>query len=586
MPSEIIKYTQHSLYESTLSAEISATDTEIKPVSIGTLQDGDVVMFTIEPKKSKKEICYGVWSAANAQLESCLRGLRLYGALTEVTANKQKHSKGAKIVISDHHGWHQEIKAAMNGIGFHEQVADLAALAAVTGMASYDLRYVQDQAKFYYYDGVAWQAQTTGAVSTATTTTFGTVKVADAPAGDATAITTDNTDRLLSAVNLTDLTDAGDSALHYHATDRARANHTGTQTAATVSDFNEAAQDAVAASIALGTHVAIDITYTDGSDKFDYAVKYDNSSIKINGSNQLYTSVPDIVDGTSVEDNGSNVIRVKADGIDTTHIDWGTGANQVSLDDVPNGSTYEKLTIAQVTDLTDAGDSTLHYHAADRARANHTGTQVLSTISDVTATATEINQALAGIDASVTQAHLDALCNGSTLSSIHFHSNSYSEDPGQLTTGNQTTQQDKTITVSPGIIGNAFSCIIDIGVCGSTWGTSSNDSVRRSSYFVSGSLEDSTIVIQSYSTYSNAGAYPTNYTVLNPFWSSAQNSSMGFGSATFAAPSISGSNTSGATASLNSITRSTTDLLFNFRGVKGGAASFDLLYGVRSICVW
>lgn len=42
----------------------------------------------------------------------------------------------------------------------------------------------------------------------------------------------------------------------------------------------------------------------------------------------------------------------------------------------------DKLTSVQLTDLTDAGDSTLHYHATDRARANHTGTQTASTISD------------------------------------------------------------------------------------------------------------------------------------------------------------------------------------------------------------
>ena len=34
------------------------------------------------------------------------------------------------------------------------------------------------------------------------------------------------------------------------------------------------------------------------------------------------------------------------------------------------------------TDLTDAGDSLLHYHASDRDRTNHTGTQLLATISD------------------------------------------------------------------------------------------------------------------------------------------------------------------------------------------------------------
>lgn len=36
----------------------------------------------------------------------------------------------------------------------------------------------------------------------------------------------------------------------------------------------------------------------------------------------------------------------------------------------------------QWTDLTDNGDTTIHYHASDRARANHTGTQTLATISD------------------------------------------------------------------------------------------------------------------------------------------------------------------------------------------------------------
>ena len=44
---------------------------------------------------------------------------------------------------------------------------------------------------------------------------------------------------------------------------------------------------------------------------------------------------------------------------------------------------YYHLTSAQHTDLTDVGDSALHYHATDRARANHTGTQLMATISDL-----------------------------------------------------------------------------------------------------------------------------------------------------------------------------------------------------------
>lgn len=57
----------------------------------------------------------------------------------------------------------------------------------------------------------------------------------------------------ISDVNATDLTDAGDSTLHYHATDRSRANHTGTQTASTISDFSTAADARIAAATATGT---------------------------------------------------------------------------------------------------------------------------------------------------------------------------------------------------------------------------------------------------------------------------------------------------------------------------------------------
>lgn len=45
-----------------------------------------------------------------------------------------------------------------------------------------------------------------------------------------------------------------------------------------------------------------------------------------------------------------------------------------------NSSAYYHLTQAIYNDLTDGGDSTLHYHSADRNRANHTGTQAISTI--------------------------------------------------------------------------------------------------------------------------------------------------------------------------------------------------------------
>jgi hypothetical protein len=55
------------------------------------------------------------------------------------------------------------------------------------------------------------------------------------------------------------------------------------------------------------------------------------------------------------------------------------------LQGIQGGSSgdYYHLTNTERTDLTDGGDSAGHYHAADRARANHTGTQTMATISDL-----------------------------------------------------------------------------------------------------------------------------------------------------------------------------------------------------------
>lgn len=47
-----------------------------------------------------------------------------------------------------------------------------------------------------------------------------------------------------------------------------------------------------------------------------------------------------------------------------------------------NSSSYSHLTASQKDDLTDSGNSTLHYHSEDRSRENHTGTQTADTISD------------------------------------------------------------------------------------------------------------------------------------------------------------------------------------------------------------
>lgn len=50
---------------------------------------------------------------------------------------------------------------------------------------------------------------------------------------------------------------------------------------------------------------------------------------------------------------------------------------------------YYHLTSTEHTDLTDGGDSALHYHATDRDRANHTGTQAHTTITGLGPLATQ-----------------------------------------------------------------------------------------------------------------------------------------------------------------------------------------------------
>lgn len=54
-------------------------------------------------------------------------------------------------------------------------------------------------------------------------------------------------DVTITVSNLNSLDDGIDSTLHFHAADRARANHTGTQAASTISDFNSAADARIAA---------------------------------------------------------------------------------------------------------------------------------------------------------------------------------------------------------------------------------------------------------------------------------------------------------------------------------------------------
>lgn len=59
-----------------------------------------------------------------------------------------------------------------------------------------------------------------------------------------------------------------------------------------------------------------------------------------------------------------------------------TSDDRTKLDGIETGAEANNISDVNATDLTDSGESTLHYHDSDRTRANHTGTQDHTTISD------------------------------------------------------------------------------------------------------------------------------------------------------------------------------------------------------------
>lgn len=124
----------------------------------------------------------------------------------------------------------------------------------------------------------------------------------------------------------------------------------------------------------------------------------------LNASTQNVSSVTEstiadnyfIATGGGTNDSGLKVDR----GVETEAVlhfnevndlwECGIGTNTQSI--VTTNDT-RLLTDEENTDLTDSGDTTLHFHAADRDRSNHTGSQKASTISDFTVA---VNNAMAG----------------------------------------------------------------------------------------------------------------------------------------------------------------------------------------------
>lgn len=105
-------------------------------------------------------------------------------------------------------------------------------------------------------------------------------------------------------------------------------------------------------------------------------------------------------DGVSIQsvvDNGDNTFTItladdttviidKIDTINSDVITQGTTkllmttAERTKLTSVESGAEVNNISDTNATDLTDNGDTTLHYHSSDRDRTNHTGVQAISTV--------------------------------------------------------------------------------------------------------------------------------------------------------------------------------------------------------------
>ena len=105
-------------------------------------------------------------------------------------------------------------------------------------------------------------------------------------------------------------------------------NDSHTHHAADITDFDEAAQDAIDAAFTAGTQTGISYSYTDASNSISLTVDTATTAVKgIASFDSNHFSVT------------AGAVSLVADGVDSSLIDWGTGSGQVSSDTVPEGST-------------------------------------------------------------------------------------------------------------------------------------------------------------------------------------------------------------------------------------------------------
>lgn len=191
---------------------------------------------------------------------------------------------------------------------------------------------------------------------------------------------------------------------------RNRSNHTGTQLSSTISDLQETVEDIIGTKVIGGTNVTVSYNDTTGETTI-------NSTSSAGYTNEeAQDAVGSILTNTTsielIYDDASNVISAQREALtgaitaaknsnttilgSFTKLQLDTAISDGNVMYVGDAPTVHTHTLANITDVTitetdlnsldDGVNSTLHFHNTDRDRANHTGTQNSSTISDFDST--------------------------------------------------------------------------------------------------------------------------------------------------------------------------------------------------------
>lgn len=216
------------------------------------------------------------------------------------------------------------------------------------------------------------------------------------------------------------------------ATNLAVANNTATTLDVTSDTGTDATIPSAKPGTTAGLMTAADKTKLDGV--ATGATANSSDATLLDRANHTGTQAISTVTGLQIElDNKSNISHTHT-ASDITDFDTEVtnnttvAANATKLAGIEAGAEVNNISDANATDLTDGGDSSLHYHSSDRNRSNHTGTQTASTISDFDTevsnnTSVTANTAKVSADGSI-NTHSDVNTSGISSGDILYYNGS------------------------------------------------------------------------------------------------------------------------------------------------------------------